>query len=127
MHVDMPAPPVTVITVRLFGQVNAVLAVEGRLDRDDCRRALLMLRALLDGGAREVIVDLSAAVAVPSQLLEALGSVRAELRARAGLLLVDGMSDDLREPGALVEAFDAYRKTLTAGLVAERVSADMSA
>ncbi len=106
----MTAPTAT-LDVRLCAAGEAVLGVRGNLDAVAEARMRAFLRVLLDGGARRMIVDLSAASRIPAGVTAMLAALRDELRRNGGWLVVHGgldAAEDLVTP--LMEVFAAYRE-----------------
>lgn len=102
------------IAVVLRGPADAVLSVEGPVGASVVGRVQDLLATVVTTGVRHVIVDLSAASAVPGELLETLLLTSWSLAERGGWLLVDGAED--ADPGsALLHAFRAYREVVAAG------------
>ncbi|HXV94394.1 MAG TPA: STAS domain-containing protein [Pseudonocardia sp.] len=128
------------VSVVLRGADDAVVALRGPVDLAGERRFRSMLRAVVDAGARHVIVDLSEATDVPGRLPGVLATACRELRRRGGWLLVEGdlgdsghdgedtVRHDGRDAGCaaggpvedelgLMDAFAAYREAVApAGL-----------
>lgn len=106
-------PCSTAVSVTLRGATDVVLTLDGPVDPATIGRSLDLLGAALAIGARHVIVDLSAAVDVPDELLDALVVRSWELAERDGWLLIEGAEDP--DPiSALQNALRAYRDALPA-------------
>lgn len=103
----------TTISVTLRGSSEAVLAVCGPVDLDSAGRVRDLLATVLAGGSSHVIVDLSAAVQVPAELLDVLLKASWTLGEAGGWLLVEG-AEPAEQDSDLLDAFRAYRDATAA-------------
>jgi hypothetical protein len=104
------APPVFALTLQ---GANTVMELRGRPGPGAAAMLDALLRAVVAGGARHAIVDLSEAEDVPADVDEVLARTRVDLRLLGGRLLVVGQEELEAAVGShLLEAFAAYREVL---------------
>lgn len=90
---------------------EALVTVTGPVDRAAAERVATVLRAMLDTGARQILVDLARVDGCDPALTVYLEHERRRIRALGGWLVVDGSPATLRHDTAtLGEIFRVYRR-----------------
>ena len=103
-------PPVFALTLQ---GTNAVMELRGRAGPGAADMLDALLHAVVARGARQAIVDLTAADDVRADVGEVLARTRTDLRLLGGRLLVVGQEEREAVVGPhLLEAFAAYREVL---------------
>lgn len=111
------------VHIATTGSGDALVTISGVVDAATTRRCGVLLRAVVEAGARHVLVDVGAADLADPAFAGLLGQTRPRLVARGGSLLLDGARDRLRvaEPD-LGEVFAAYRAAVAPSPVATPVA-----
>lgn len=104
---DPPRPDPARIRAELRSRADALISVEGLVDRDAAQRVDQLVADLQAAGTRWVVLDLTGAEESDPALGAAIERASRRARADGGCLVVDGLHGD---PGpSLVEIFRMYR------------------
>ncbi len=89
---------------------EAHVQVIGPVRREEASRVVTLVRALLEAGARQLVVDLAGAESCDPALTVYLDRERRRVGAQGGWLVVDGSPATMRhDTSTLVDAFRIYR------------------
>jgi anti-sigma B factor antagonist len=116
-----PSPPVTIASAQR-GDRFAALALGGALAGPRAPALVAHLRAVLDAGARHLVIDLSRTGGLDDRLAAILHGVAAEMAARGGVVDLTGLTPRVLhrfDDDALARVFVLYRAAFEDGDGAE--------
>lgn len=106
------------------GDDEALVTVTGPVDNRDAARVVTLLRALLQSGARRLVVDLAQVENCDPALTAYLDRERRRVRALGGWMIVAGSPATLRhDTSTLAEIFRVYQQVCLAASARSRSAA----
>lgn len=99
------------IGVTLRDADEAQVTLTGTVSQQEARRAHLLIDALVQAGARQLLVDLAQVDHCDHDLLVYLDELRRYLTGQGGWMIIDGFPDALRDDTTtLDDIFAVYRR-----------------